>query len=83
MNAIGSVHVDRIVLCLELLAVRPRTVTELASKIGSHPRTVRRTLDRLVELGYVVRSPVRGQVFMRTVKFGAIGIKSAAVHPSS
>jgi hypothetical protein len=50
MKAIGSVHVDRTVLCLELRASRPRTVAELASCIGSHPRTVRRTLDRLVDL---------------------------------
>lgn len=74
MKTAGSIAVDRIVLCLELLAARPRTVTELATEIGGHPRTVRRTLDRLVELGYVMRSPLSGRVFMRTVRFGAIGI---------
>ncbi len=74
MKAPGTVAVDRTVLCLELLAARPRTVTELAAEFGGHPRTVRRILDRLVELGYVVRSPLSGRVFMRTVRFRAIGI---------
>ena len=76
MKTIGSVHVDRTVMCLELLASRPRTVAELSAAIGGHPRTMRRTLNRLAELGYVVRSPLRGTMFMRTARFGAIGIVS-------
>jgi DNA-binding IclR family transcriptional regulator len=74
MKAIGSVHVDRTVICLELLASRPRTVAELASCIGSHPRTVRRTLDRLVYLGYVARSPVQRKLFIRTPRLLATGL---------
>jgi predicted DNA-binding transcriptional regulator YafY len=46
----------RLLRMLSLLQVRDRTGTELAQELGVTPRTVRRDIDRLRELGYMIET---------------------------
>jgi DNA-binding IclR family transcriptional regulator len=49
-----ALHVARTLRVLELLAYAPMSAPQLAEALHAHPRTVRRTLARLVEDEYVV-----------------------------
>ena len=55
MSATEGYFVTRTVRTLELLAVAPRSASEVAELLAIHPRTARRMLARLLDEGYVVR----------------------------
>jgi DNA-binding IclR family transcriptional regulator len=57
---------------LELLALRPRSATEVANAVGVHPRTARRLLNRLLVEGYATRTGPHRRKYGITMKLVAV-----------
>lgn len=72
MSAPEAWHVTRTMRSLELLAVKPRSATEVAHALGVHPRTARRLLNRLVIEGYVTRTGTQRRLFAMTLKLVSV-----------
>jgi IclR family acetate operon transcriptional repressor len=64
----GARHVARTLRTLELLAVAPRSQSELARELEVHPRTVRRLLARLEEEGFARRVSGARSEYVATLK---------------
>lgn len=72
MAAPEAWHVTRTMRTLELLALRPRSATEVASALGVHPRTARRLLNRLLVEGYATRVGPHRRKYGMTTKLVAV-----------
>jgi len=67
-----SRHVLRTLRAIELLAAGPSSEAELAEALEVHPRTVRRLLQRLVEVGYATEVDGQPGQFTATLKIVAV-----------
>jgi DNA-binding IclR family transcriptional regulator len=65
-------HVGQTLRMLELLAFAPLSAPQLADAMGSHPRTVRRVLDRLRADGWLTCSQDRRRVYTHTLRLAAL-----------
>lgn len=65
-------HVARTMRALEMLALSPLSAPQLAAAIDTHPRTMRRVLERLVVEGYVQRSGDARRVYAPTMRLVAL-----------
>jgi DNA-binding IclR family transcriptional regulator len=72
MSAPEAWHVTRTMRTLELLALRPRSATEVAHAVGVHPRTARRLLNRLLVEGYATRTGPHRRKYGMTLKLVAV-----------
>lgn len=57
---------------LELLTFGPLSAPQLADAVDSHPRTVRRVLDRLVADGWATRTDDRRRLYSPTLRLAAL-----------
>lgn len=67
-----SWHVARTMRALELLAISPLSAPQLADVVDSHPRTMRRVLERLVVEGYLQRSGDMRRIYSPTMRLVAL-----------
>ena len=65
-------HVARTMRALEMLALSPLSAPQLAATIETHPRTMRRVLERLVAEGYVQRSGDTRRIYQPTMRLVAL-----------
>lgn len=65
-------HVARTMRALEMLALSPLSAPQLAATIDTHPRTMRRVLERLVVEGYVQRSGDTRRIYQPTMRLVAL-----------
>jgi IclR family KDG regulon transcriptional repressor len=65
-------HVARTMRALEMLALSPLSAPQLAATIETHPRTMRRVLERLVAEGYVQRSGDTRRIYSPTMRLVAL-----------
>ena len=73
MSAKGEAwHVGRTLRVLELLTFAPLSAPHLAEAMGSHPRTIRRVLDRLVNEGWVTRTDDHRRLYSPTLRMAAL-----------
>lgn len=72
MPARESWHVARTLRALEVLALGPHSASDVADALLIHPRTARRLLDRLVEEGYLRRSPDPPRKYVSTLRLVAV-----------
>jgi DNA-binding IclR family transcriptional regulator len=72
MTAPESWYATRTMRALELLAMAPRSASEVASALQVHPRTARRLLNRLVDEEYVTRSEGERRIYSPTMRLVAL-----------
>ena len=65
-------HVARTMRALEMLAFSPLSVPQLAAALDSHPRTMRRVLERLTVEGYVERFGGQRWTYRPTMRLVAL-----------
>lgn len=69
--------VTRTMEAMELLAFQPASAPQVASVLRVHPGTARRLLNRLVEDGWLVRSPGRRRTYTPTMRVVAMAAQLA------
>lgn len=72
MSATDAWHVTRTMRALEVLALGPQSVVEVADALQIHPRTARRMLNRLVHEGYAMRGPEPRRKYLATLRIVAL-----------
>jgi DNA-binding IclR family transcriptional regulator len=68
-------HVVRTMRALELLATAPLSAPQLAAAMDTHPRTMRRVLERLTAEGYLTRRGDMRRVYSPTMRLVALAAR--------
>ena len=76
MSATEGYFVTRTVRTLELLAIAPRSASEVAELLAIHPRTARRMLARLLDEGYVARPTGHRIPYSLAPRFSALAARA-------